>query len=315
MAPIRSLGNTIASFNNYYGKSGTDASRRGGTFAATGGTEITNGNTKYHVFTTVSTDETFEVTSGSKDVTYLVVAGGGGGGTGTGGGGGAGGVRTGIMNVSSPMPVYVGMGATAKVYSQVALNGVPSNFGPITSTGGGAGASGSPATDPVNNASPGGSGGGGMSYPSGSSPTGGSGNAGGYTPVEGYAGGTATSSYGGGGGGAGGVGANGNPSDGGDALAVPTFPAPIIAPAIPAPVEPTWTSIVGPTGLFGGGGSGVTGSATNPAPGQGGGQAGNNAGTPGVDYTGSGGGANWGYVASYQAGGGGNGIIAIKYDI
>ena len=34
------------------------------------------------------------------------------------------------------------------------------------------------------------------------------------------------------------------------------IPAPVIAPAIPAPVRPGWTPVVGPTGIFAGGGGG-----------------------------------------------------------
>ena len=49
------------------------------TFIASGGTEITSGTTKYHVF---SSSGSFTVTQGSKDISYTVVGGGGGGGAG-----------------------------------------------------------------------------------------------------------------------------------------------------------------------------------------------------------------------------------------
>src|SRR3990167_1031387 len=68
----------------------------GGFITATGGTITTDGDYKVHTFTASGT---FEVTSGSGNVWYLVIAGGGGGGRGAtnqypGAGGGAGGFRT-----------------------------------------------------------------------------------------------------------------------------------------------------------------------------------------------------------------------------
>ena len=98
------------------------------------------------------------------------------------------------------------------------------------------------------------------------------------------------------------------------------FPAPIIAPAIPAPVRPTWTPAVGPTGLFGGGGGAgafPTISTTVGSGGPGGGGAGSATG-PGpaaVDYTGGGGGGN-GHTADgnpRNGGAGGHGILLIRY--
>ena len=90
------------------------------------------------------------------------------------------------------------------------------------------------------------------------------GNDGGQARVEGPPSDLVTG-YGGGGGGAGGA---GNPADtpafpdralagyGGPGQPFSIFAAPIIAPAIPAPYRPGWMSIVGPTGLYGGGGGG-----------------------------------------------------------
>ena len=62
------------------------------TISATGGTitEINDDGVNYRVHTFTSSG-TFEVTSGSGEVEYLIVAGGGSGGEGHGGGGGAGG--------------------------------------------------------------------------------------------------------------------------------------------------------------------------------------------------------------------------------
>jgi hypothetical protein len=63
-----------------------------GRILATGGTITTAAGKTIHTFTSSGT---FEVTGGSGDVEYLVVAGGGGGGgADVGGGGGAGGFRT-----------------------------------------------------------------------------------------------------------------------------------------------------------------------------------------------------------------------------
>ena len=110
---------------------------------------------KVHSFTTVGTD-TFQVTAGSGNVEYLVVAGGGGGGLRYAGGGGAGGYRTNVSGATS------GGGASAESSYTVTAqdyeitvgsggiegtNGTLSKINPltsgtiITSIGGGAGAS------------------------------------------------------------------------------------------------------------------------------------------------------------------------------
>ena len=128
-------------------------------FSATGGTEDTTSRSGYKIHT-FTTPGTFEVTSGSGDVEYLVVAGGGGGGADRGGGGGGGGFRTASSFPVTPgsYPVTVGGGGAASSYpGGPGTNGSDSSFGPITSTGGGTGG-GQPS--PVNG-SPGGSGGGG----------------------------------------------------------------------------------------------------------------------------------------------------------
>jgi len=177
-----------------------------------------------HTFTSVGSD-TFEVTSGSGDVEYLVVAGGGGGGNtsgGGGGGGGAGGFRTNVPGSTS------GGGASAEPSKSVST-------GSYTVTVGAAGDhDGSPTSDKGN---PGGNsvfdnitsigGGGGGGYGTNYSPTsGGSGGGGadwnnaGYqggatngasgTANQGFAGGNnvAYTYKGAGGGGAGSVGAD-----------------------------------------------------------------------------------------------------------
>lgn len=151
-------------------------------------------------------------------VEYLVVAGGGGGSCLIGGGGGAGGFRTSTVtkSLSTTYAVSVGAGGKGSTgYADTAVNeagypGFNSSFDNISSTGGGGayGWSLAPSTTPAGQNTftiNGGSGGGGSGQNS-STWTGGTGNLGGYTPVEGYAGGNALDPYGAGGGGAGGAG-------------------------------------------------------------------------------------------------------------
>ena len=96
MAPLRSLGNIRSIFNDFYARTGTDALRPGpipGPFSASGGTKSTAGSRTYHKFAAPNTSpfsQDFEVTSGTRTVTYLVVGGGGAGSGQHGGGGGAG---------------------------------------------------------------------------------------------------------------------------------------------------------------------------------------------------------------------------------
>ena len=162
--------------------------------SATGGTITTHGDYKVHTFTTSGTFT--PQLAGTVD--YLVLAGGGGGGQVYYGGGGGGGgylTATSFSVTSSAMTVTVGGGG------QVNVNGQNSVFGSITSTGGGAGGTGSYAgLNAAANGKNGGSGGGGNA----NSNTGGTGIAG-----QGFAGGTASAGgAAGSGGGAGGVAAN-----------------------------------------------------------------------------------------------------------
>ena len=151
------------------------------------------------------------------------------------------------------------------------------------------------------------------------------GNAGGaYSPH--------TNSYGGGGGGgAGGVGETARNSTnfpdgsdgahGGDGQPFSNFPAPVLAPAIPAPVRSDWTTAVGPTGLFGGGGSSAYDNAHGPgstarSPGGGGGGYWNATPDPianGIANTGGGGGSRGPSPISLPSGAGGSGILIIRY--
>jgi len=231
----------------------------GASFSASGGnqttaTGFTNNGYKYHVFTSSGA---LTVSGGaSKEIQFLVVAGGGGGGYGNGGAGGAGGVRTNDPAVPSPM----------KVTSTVTLNP-----GPHTITvGDGGGSDNAPFANRVGGNSSIGSlvvasgGGAGGPAPSPDQPYMDGGSGGGS---EGHAGSTivstdplspnkqgnngADASSGGGGGGAGGS-ASGNP--GGAKLACPAFHVGIIHPNCPMPNA--WQSYVDTTGTYAGGGYG-----------------------------------------------------------
>jgi hypothetical protein len=168
-------------------------------FIATGGTTTTAAGKTIHTFTSSGT---FEVTSGSSDVDYLVVAGGGGGANPSQGenriaGSGAGGMLTGSAFPVSPGPYTITVGNGGAGNEPISNNGGPSSFGPtITATGGGGAGHGDFA--PAGGGAPGGSGGGAWYLNSGGS----------GIPGQGFAGspGFGSPEYGGGGGGAGGVG-------------------------------------------------------------------------------------------------------------
>ena len=310
-----------------------------------GGTKIESGNDRYHVFTSPGT-----FTTGAQLTAEVLVVAGGGGGAGAayGAGGGAGGV----LHAPSTSIKKGRYGVTVSGQTEYGGwyspggDGDDSSFGDAIAKGGGAGCGyiNGPAdrlgplrgTITTRGRSGGSSGGSGPQ-------TGGSGSAevsdavlpqpapSDYTPYGnlGGAGGTgAPKSYqGGGGGGAGGVGTNaGGPGTGvagGPGRAFPSFPAPVIAPGIPAPVRPGWTPIVGPTGLFaGGGGSGTyytSGASAGAAPGGGGRGAGptTDPGGDGVRFTGSGGGGgNYPqYPLTGYGGKGADGIVIIKYSV
>ena len=73
---VRSLGNAIASFGYKFGTTGTEAS--GQILSASGGTTVSNGGYKYHIFTSSGS---FVINSGGGGAVfdYVVVAGGGSG--------------------------------------------------------------------------------------------------------------------------------------------------------------------------------------------------------------------------------------------
>jgi hypothetical protein len=173
------------------------------TAKATGGYITSDDTYFYHVFNATGTFTPKQ----SLTAECLVIAGGGGGGYNAGGGGGAGGLRLlssqSFVNATAYTATVGGPGSggnggsgTAGVASSISGTG----FTTISASGGGQG-----QQQNVGNGASGGSGGGtaknnGTPY---------SGNTGGYSPVEGYAGGTGGSSGAAGGGGAGGVGGNG----------------------------------------------------------------------------------------------------------
>ena len=302
---------------------------------ATGGTVITCGNYKTHIFTTSGC---FVVSNagnaqGSNSVEYMVVAGGGGGGGKVnpgnyenGGGGGAGGYRqnypspvtAGLPVTATTYPITVGGGGTPGSGSSqsTAQGGTGSNsiFSTITSAGGG-GAGGNGDTAPKNVGLPGGSGGGGTGWNGGSGNVGGTGNTPPVSPPQGNNGGTGSpapgnSSGAAGGGGASAVGSNasgGTGSNGGSGSP--------IADAFFGPTAPSYgTSGPAPGRYFAGGGGGA-GGAGNGTGGSGGGANGKSSpgnASGGTTNTGGGGGGA-GCASGYAGGAGGSGIVVIRY--
>jgi len=267
----------------------------GGPKAFGGDTVTTDGTYYYHTF---RSSGTFTPTQALSNVDYLVVAGGGGGGSTQqyGGGGGAGGYRTSIGGSA--------LSLTAQAYTVTVGAGGASNnkgsnsvFSSITSTGGGLGGNSTNAGTGGTSfrGGTGGSGGG-----SGNANlSGGTGNEGGFSPVEGYAGGSVPSWPGNGaasgGGGAGGVGGNGGSNTtagaGGDGVS---------------------NSISGTAVFYAGGGGGGNESASyaGGAGGNGGGGSGRGSGGAGSSGTANTGGGGGGGTTGHS---GGSGIIVIRY--
>ena len=313
-----------------------------GFVAATGGTVLTVGNFKTHVFTG---DGTFCVSSegnaaGSTTVDYFVVAGGGSGGLGHGGGGGAGGLRlsnsvgcmpaptmsplanpTGITVAESPgaYPVTVGGGGSGANPSpgniRSGASGSNSVFSTITSAGGGGGVYGSHG-----NGNAGGSGGGGE----GGNCAGkrGAGNTPPVSPPQGNPGGYNTAPNpnpgyrNGGGGGAGAAGGQGTGTAG--AGGVGSFISDnFLGPSAPSYGTPGPESS---TRYFAGGGGGGNYGPQNPSTsggcgGAGGGSKGRNevqSANNGTANTGGGAGGG-GPVTPGGNGTGGKGIVMIRY--
>ena len=299
--------------------------------AATGGTVLTNGDFKTHVFTG---DGCFVVSqsgtgTGPSTVDYLVVAGGGGGGRDIGGGGGAGGFRMFVCGSPNPLkapaahaisaqtyPITVGAGGSAGSPSSSNSNGSNSVFSTLTSAGGGAGG-GSPSPQPNDgDGAPGGSGGG-TRFSGTYSNYGGTGNTPPVSPPQGNpGGGTAPPAplyQMGGGGGAGAAGATVNSSPHGPETGANGGNGSFIPDAYMGPTAPSYGTPgpVSSTRYFAGGGGGggyPTGRGTG---GKGGG-----AGAPFANGTANTGG---GGVGGQQPGpdilgsNGGKGIVMIRY--
>jgi hypothetical protein len=284
--------------------------------AATGGTILTCGDFKTHVFTGPGT---FTVTSvgtsvGSNSVEYLVVAGGGAGGADQAGAGGAGGFRqnfpspttAGLPVTATAYPISVGGGGAAGPQPNGRGNsGTNSIFSTITSAGGGGG--GGDSNGPTGTGLDGGSGGGSGSKTTGTLP-GGAGNTPPTSPPQGNPGGAGNTSNTGGGGG-GGAGASGGtaPSTGFGGDGSP------IATTFFGPTSPSYgTPGPAPGRYFAGGGGGGTQPSGNGGAGGGGAKLGNPA-NPGAGTTNTGGGGGGGNPGGEQGGAGGSGIVLIRY--
>jgi len=295
--------------------------------AATGGTIVTVGDFKTHIFTGPGT---LCVSRGGNApnnvVDYLVVAGGGGGGFGDGGGGGAGGFRfansysapgsntpivspAGLAVSAQGYPITVGAGGAGGANPNgVAIKGANSIFSSITSTGGGRGSGYSPSNPATVPGLPGGSG----SGSSGAVPVG-SGNTPPVSPPQGNNGGPGGSGAGGGGGGAGAVGGTTpGPAVGGTGGIGAFIANPYVGPTAPSygtagPVSST---------RYFAGGAGSYGDTTAGAGGAGGGGGGgappsqSPATSAGTVNTGGGGGPGSPVTSGAL---GGSGIVMIRY--
>lgn len=310
------------------------------TAKATGGAISFYGGKTIHAFTNSGTFATASNWSAG-NVEYVVVGGGGGSNTeDLGGAGGAGGFITGTTPIGShPVSTTIQVGAGGR-YSirddRAGTSGTPSYFGtPLTGYGGGGGAG--KTSDPLADAIPGGSGGGGDHGPNAGAPGDkqtGTSSAAPITP-QGYPGGDGASPHGtGGGGGAGGAGGDGaNPYTGGAGglgrQSPSTFRDPISTLGAPGPTGSVpGTNPGGDTSgkfWFAGGGGGGVDSGTNGGGGggaaagasfAGGGYGGHDPGrigTSGTQSTGGGGGATDDGGVPGGTGSGGSGIVLIAY--
>jgi len=273
-------------------------------FSATGGTLVQSGGYNYHVFTQPDIFSVTNTAGVGVTMTSLVVGGGGGQGGGDFGRygfGGAGGVVqiTYVVANSSSMPVTVGSGGGGSTNGSPSVLNATSVIGyAVTAFGGGFGGAGLvlPSPPAIPGAAGGsGGGGGGSAFPSAINGVEGAAQTviiptitigvGVATYRQGNPGAVGSNGAGGGSGGPGGPGATA-----GSAAPFSNFPGPVISPAIPAPVSPSWTPFVGPTGLFGKGGPGGP--------------------TGAIDFTGTGGGIDFNPPSPKT---GGSGIVIIRY--
>ena len=331
-------------------------SQQSGTAKATGGSISYYGGKTIHAFT--SSGNFVAPATFNETVEYVVVGGGGAGGGPSapsvnsyyGGGGGAGAYRKGSTPISTPQTIAIQVGAGGAKGALLPAGGSPSYFGsPITSPGGGYGATwqdpgGQPTVGGGPGASSGGSSYGGSVQPAPGdpfSPTDATAN----TPTNGWGhpGGTgAPQGNSGGGGGAGGSGQNADASNGGDGGAGMQLPTTFRDPAqsfgAPGPTNtslhnPGWTNLdnsgkywvagggggssYGPNDAYtpGGGGTNTHGPGSYAGAGQGSRFFAN--GTAALQNTGSGGGGmeRMGPGPSPQpdAGNGGSGLVLIAY--
>jgi len=330
------------------------------TAKATGGAISHYNGKTIHAFT--SSGNFVAPSTFNETVEYVVVGGGGAGGGPSapgvnsyyGGGGGAGAYRKGSTPISTPQSIAIQVGAGGAKGVLIPAAGSPSYFGtPITSPGGGYGATWQdPGGQPTVNGGPGASSGGasyggpGTTEPSTGdtfSPKDASAN----TPTNGWghSGGTGEpTGDNGGGGGAGGVGENASDSaagDGGLGMQLPTtFRDPAQSFGAPGPTNtsthnPGWTNIdnSGKYWVAGGGGGGAYGpdsahtsgvggvgtptGGTSPFAGAGNGSRFFAGGTAALQNTGSGGGgmerAPGAPALQPDAGNGGSGLVLIAY--
>jgi hypothetical protein len=303
--------------------------------AASGGTILTVGDFKTHVFTG---DGTFCVSAGAGPLAiadYVVVAGGASGGRGRGGGGGAGGFRLSnsygisaptMSPLSNPSGLTLSPGAytiTVGGGGAVTNTGTPSSgnsgtvsvFSTINSAGGGGGSA-ATACD----AESGGSGGGVGYVGPGSPGSAGAGNTPPVSPPQGNAGGTTTATgsgvptpqrAGGAGGGAGAVGGNSSPGTFGVG-GIGSF----VADSFFGPTAPSYGT-PGPVSsaryFAGGGGSGgQLGAGGAGGAGGGGAGKGTTASVAGTVNTGGASGGS-GEASCSTTGTGGSGIVMIRY--
>ena len=335
-------------------------SSQSGSAKASGGSISYYGGKTIHAFT--SSGNFVAPATFNETVEYVVVGGGGAGGGPSasgvnsyyGGGGGAGAYRKGTTPISTPQTIGIQVGAGGAKGQLLPAAGSPSQFGsPITSPGGGYGATWQdPGGQPTVNGGPGASSGGasyggpGTTEPSTGdnfSPTDASAN----TPTNGWGhpGGTGhPTGDNGGGGGAGGAGENAADSaagDGGLGMQLPTtFRDPAQSFGAPGPTNtsthnPGWTNVdnSGKYWVAGGGGGGAYGPDSGHTSGVGGvgsppvgsspfAGAGNGSrffagGTAALQNTGSGGGgmerAPGAPSPQPDAGNGGSGLVLIAY--
>ena len=304
--------------------------------SATGGTVLTCGNYKVHVFTGPGS---FVVSNGGNDlgsnsVEYLIVAGGGGSGGCVGGGGAGGGFRqnypspttAGLPVTATTYPITVGAGGSAGVIES-STGGIGGNsiFSTITSTGGGGGGSG--GNGPFSQGANGGSGGGsraGTPASCGSvSRPGGTGNTPPVSPSQGNPGGGGIDGFiyntsSGGGGGAGATGSNASPltqgpgsRNGGPGGIGSSWTNPLFGPT--APSYGTAGPVPGVRYFAGGGGGSANAGGPAGSGGSGGGGAAGTTGNPGTTGTTNTGGGAGGGGQSVNGTTGGSGIVVIRY--